>query len=207
MSARSRSRPADPFAYSDEQWVRMEAIVQSAGGAIARDKFNAQRDVFEKMVSGWQERLANWDGHTWGHDETSKYQRIERAAGELNAALADLGFPATFTGDGLIWKSLAETNENQRRYSDFCAALEHICARAKLMAAPKRKRSLYARDRFFVDLWRVWRGGLDLAVSSDALSSIVEFIATAAEDIVPEENKTLDMISNVIRKGPRRAGL
>jgi hypothetical protein len=198
---------ANSFKYSDEQWRRLQAIVQSAGGAIARDKLHAQRDVFEKMVSGWQERLANWDGHTWGHDETSKYHRIERAAGELNAALADLGFPAIFTGDGLIWKRLAETNENQRRYSEFCAALEHIRARAKLMAAPKRKRILHARDRFFVDLWRVWRGELDLAVSSDALSPVVDFIATAAEGIVPEENRTLDMISNVIRKGPRRAGL
>ncbi len=207
MNARSRSRPADPFAYDREQWARLEAIVQSAGGAIARDKFNAQRDVFEKMVSGWQEQLANWDGHTWGHDETSKYQRIERAAGELNAALADLGFPAIFTGDGLIWKSLAETNENQRRCSEFCAALEHIRARAKLVAARKRKRTSYARNRLFVDVWRVWRGELGLAVSSSALSPVVEFIATAAEGIVPKKYRTLDIISNLIRKGPDRAGL
>jgi hypothetical protein len=193
--------------YSDEQWQRLEAIVERAGGVAARAKFNAQRDAFEKMVSGWQGKIANWDGHTWGHDETGKYKRIERAAGELNAALAELGLPAIFVGHELVWKGLAETHENQRRYSDFCAALEHIRSRAELRAAPKRRRSGYARDRFFVDLWRVWRGELGLAVSSSALSPVVEFIATAAEGIVPEKYRTSDMISNVIRKGPRLAGL
>jgi hypothetical protein len=197
------------FTYSDARWARMGEIVERAGGATARDKFNAQRAVFEKMVAGWRQRLANWNGYTWGPDDTGKYERIERAAGELNAALADLGFPAIFVGHGLVWKGLAETHENEQRYSDLCAALEHIRARAaKLKAAkPTRKRIRYARDRLFVDLWRVWRGDLDLVVSPDSLSPVVEFIATAAEGIVPEENRTLDMISNVIRKGPRHAGL
>ena len=199
---------AHSFRYSDEQWRRLEAIVERAGGVVARDKFNAQRDAFEKMVSGWQGRIARWDGHTWGQDQTGKYKRIERAAGELNAALADLGIPAIFVGHELVWKGLAETGENDRqRYSCFCAALEHIRARAERMAAPKRKRSVYARNRFFVDLWRVWRGELDLRVSPSALSPIVEFIATAAEGVLPEKHRALDTISNVIRKGPRRAGL
>lgn len=197
------------FTYSDARWARMGEIVERAGGATARDKFNAQRAVFEKMVAGWQQQLTDWNGCTWGHDETGKYERIEHAAGELNAALADLGFPAIFVGHGLVWKGLAETHENEQRYSDFCAALEHIRARAaKLKAAkPTRKRIRYARDRLFVDLWRVWRGDLDLVVSPDALSPVVEFIATAAKGIVPEDNRTLDIISNVIRKGPRLAGL
>ena len=144
---------------------------------------------------------------TWGHDETGKYERIERVAGELNEALVELGLPAIFTGHDLVWKGLTETHENQRRYSEFCMALEHIRARAKLMAARKRKRTSYARNRLFVDVWRVWRGELGLAVSSSALSPVVEFIATAAEGIVPKKHRTLDIISNLIRKGPGRAGL
>jgi hypothetical protein len=112
-----------------------------------------------------------------------------------------------FLGHDLVWKALAETGENQRRYAEFCAALEHIRARAKLMAARKRKRTSYARNRLFVDVWRVWRGELGLAVSSSALSPVVEFIATAAEGIVPKKYRTLDIISNLIRKGPSRAGL
>jgi hypothetical protein len=206
MNARPRPTPAE-FVYGDEQWMRMRAIVERAGGVVARDKFDAQRTILEKTVEGWKWKIGNWDGRTLGQDDSAIYRRVESAARELNGALAALTFPAIFIGHDLVWKSLAETYENERRYSDFCAALEHIRARAAKLMAPKRKRILYARDRLFVDLWRVWRGGLDLAVSSDSLSPVVEFIATAAEGIVPEENRTLDMISNVIRKGPRHAGL
>jgi hypothetical protein len=208
---------ANPFRYPDDQWERLEAIVQGAGGDDARDKFTEKRDHFERMVGGWKVRLDNWNGYTWGADESGKYKRVELAASELKAALDDLKFPAIFAGDDLLWKPLdgteenwkAEKDENPKRFEAFRKALDGIRMRTALMAAPRRKRKMYARDRFFIDLWRVWRAELDLAVSSSHFSSVVEFVATAAEGVYVFQNEetALETISNVIRKGPRRAAL
>src|ERR1700722_19737154 len=134
MNVRPRPTPAERFVYGDEQWMRMRAIVERSGGDVARDKFDAQRVIFEKMVEEWKWKIENWDGRTWGQDDGPIHRRIERAAGKLNEGLTELGLPAIFLGHDLVWKALAETSENQRRYSEFCAALEHIRARAKLMA-------------------------------------------------------------------------
>jgi hypothetical protein len=193
------------FKYPDEQWRRLERIVESAGGAIARDKFNAQRDAVEKMAGGWQERILQWDGFTWGdHDDDETYQSIESSAGELHAALVKLGFPALFSGNDLVWEHLGETEENRQRYDAFLMALGHLRARAALMAKPRRKQARLARDRFFVDLWRVWSGELRLRRGSSTTSRMVQFIKVASEGVCdPRDEPTLAMISNTIRKWPR----
>ena len=96
----------DCFKYDDEQWMKLEGIVSRAGGDAARQKFAGRRANFEKQVGGWKKRIAAWDGHAWGHDDKSNYERAEKAALELIAALDDLNFPAIFSGDDLVWKSL-----------------------------------------------------------------------------------------------------
>ncbi len=48
---------ASLFGYPDEQWRRMEEIVERAGGEVARDKFAGQRRDFEKMAGGWKGRI------------------------------------------------------------------------------------------------------------------------------------------------------
>ena len=65
MNARSRPRPAEQFIYGDEQWMRMRAIVERAGGDVARDKFDAQRTIFEKMVGGLKRPIGQWNGFEW----------------------------------------------------------------------------------------------------------------------------------------------
>jgi hypothetical protein len=96
MNARSRPMPAEQFVYGDEQWMRMRAIVERAGGDVARDKFDAHRTILEKTVEGWKWKIENWDGRTWGQADGPIHRRIERAAGKLNEGLAELGLPANF---------------------------------------------------------------------------------------------------------------
>ncbi len=216
---RARARLPKPkaaarhFRYSDQQWEQLKDIVKGAGGVVARDKFNALRSDFEKMIKGWNDRILKWNGRNFGHDETHLYRRIEHAARELKAALADLNFPAIFVGNELVWKGLAEmplaeamalssvpahladavafggkafsdTRENEERFATFCKALEHVAGRAAHMAKPQRKQDRLMRDRFFVALWQVWVGELGLPVSSKThLSPLVAFIEAAAEGV------------------------
>ena len=55
--------------YSDQQWGAIGALVERAGGVDARDKFDAERDKFEKMAGGWRKRIASWNGSTLRRDE------------------------------------------------------------------------------------------------------------------------------------------
>ena len=87
---------ANSFRYADAQWRRLGEIVERAGGAVVRDKLNAQRVAFEKMVGGWKGRIERWDGRTFGHDDSAAYERIEQAARELGAAFARAEFPGNF---------------------------------------------------------------------------------------------------------------
>ncbi len=203
MTARS-------FRYTGEQWRRLEAIVERAGGAdgaVARNKFNERHAAFEKMVGGWKVRIANWNGYTWGGEDTDTYERIARASRELNSALAELHFPPIFVGHPLVWKAWADTRENWKRFDDFRQAIEHVGARAAQMATPMPKRILYARDLFFLDLWGWWRDKLGLQVSSNHLSPVVEFIETATEgfDVFQNKETASYTISNVIRKMTKKA--
>jgi hypothetical protein len=204
---------AGPFRYSDAQWRKLEGIVARAGRADAWQKFNAQRPDFERMVGGWKVRIANWNGYTWGTADTSKYKRVEQAAGELKAALADLTFPPVFAGNDVLWKRLdgteenweAETKENPRRFDAFNEALDHIRLRAALMASPRQKQARYARDRFFGDLGRVWRVELGLPIKASGTSRFVSFVEAASEGVCSlSVTATRNMISSVVRKWPRR---
>jgi hypothetical protein len=194
---------ADSFRYSDEQWRRMEAIVERAGKAVARDKFNAQRAAFEKMAGGWKGRIPKWNGRNFGHDDTDLYKHVEEAARELKDALTNLNFPAIFIGNELVWKSLADTRENEERFTSFCKALDHVNAKAAFMSKSGRRRQVrLARDRFFLDLRRVWTVDLDLDIKATATSRFVSFVKAASEEVHPSY-VTADMISKVIRNWPR----
>ena len=190
------------FAYSDKQWRRLEEIVESAGGAVARDKFKAQRAAFEKVVGGWRERLPLWNGFTFGRaflwggrtdDET--YKRIESAACELHAALVELGFPSRFAGNLLSWVDLPATQEA------FLTTLEHIRAKAAMKTKRGRKRSFYARERFLIDLASEWRG-LGLEITMGDFSPFVAFAALASEGVVNfrDENAARTAILHTIWK-------
>jgi hypothetical protein len=190
----------DCFKYDDKQWMKLEAIVSRAGGDAARQKFAGRRANFEKQVGGWKIRIAAWDGYAWGHDDKSNYERAEKAALELVAALDDLNFPAIFSGNDLLWKSLGELSENLERFSKFRDALNHVGSRARRMAARGRKRKNYARDRFFAALMQTWRIdlGLHIGVNADA-SLIREFVECASVGVLGEI-PTKSAISDVIRR-------
>lgn len=190
----------DLFKYDDDQWLKLEAIVSRAGGDTAREKFARGRANFEKQVGGWKIRIAAWDGQKWGPDDTYKYKRIELAASEFIAALDDLNFPAIFSGDDLVWKFLGELNENLERFSKFRDALNHIGSRARKLAAPRRKRKNYARDRFFAALMQKWRIDLALHIGVNAEASLIrEFIECASVGVLGEI-PTKSAISDVIRR-------
>jgi hypothetical protein len=205
---------ADSFRYSDEQWQRMEAIVERAGKAVARNKFNAQRAAFENTAGGWKDRRERWSGRTLSDADAFAYARLEQAARELNAvfdqlsATGRLPFPAILVGCDLVWKGLAETRENDERFAAFRKALDHIAKRAAQVTRPERRRPLLARNRFFGELGRVWRVELGLEIKASATSRFVKFVATASEEVCDFPGETpLDTISNVIRKWPRRAAV
>lgn len=198
---------ANLFRYPDERWRRMEEIVQRAGGDVARDRFNTQRATVEKMAGGWKDRIETWNGYNFGQADAPTYQRIERAAHELNAALAELGFPALFIRNDLVWKHLAETHENQARFANFGQAIEHVAAYAERMAAPRRKQARLPRDMFIADLGRVWRVELGLRISASAASRFAKFVEAASEGVCElPDKKPRVTISGVIRKWPRRGG-
>jgi hypothetical protein len=203
MSARSRPTPADPFVYSDEQWAGMRAIVERAGNVAARDKFDAQRTIFEKMVGRGKWRIENWDGQTLGQDAGAIYRRIKSAARKLNEALAELNHPAIFIGHELVWKALAETSENQRRYSEFCAALEHVGARAALIEKKPRKRDRLMREWFVRDLAEVWRDELGLKITAGTKSLFVKFVVAACASVCSLKAQT---VVNIMQAWPRRQG-
>jgi hypothetical protein len=191
-----------PFHYPDEQWRALEAIVARAGGDEASKKLAAGRLRIERAVGGYKSRIANRDGHLHGGGGTSgkSFDRVERAARELGTALDNLGFPQILAGDDLIWKSVAELNENDATYSNFREALRHVGLRAKRMAALGHERQVHhMRDRFFLALARTWQSdlGLRLAVSAD--SSFNAFIEAASAGVL-EKPPTKDIISNVIRR-------
>jgi hypothetical protein len=196
---------ANLFRYPNEQWRRMEDIVQRAGGAGARTKFNAERASFEKMAGAWKGRIQRWDGRTLGYDYAGAYRRVEQAASELGAALRELNFPAIFIGCDLTWKPLAETQENEERLRHFLNAVEHVHARAAQMAEPKRKQIHLVRDRFFGELGRVWRVELGLPISASAASRFAQYVEVASEGVCKlPDKKARVTISGVIRKWPRR---
>ena len=114
MNARSRPKPAEQFIYGDEQWMRMRAIVDRAGGDVARDKFDAQRTIFEKMAEGWRDRHKQWSGRTLSAADADAYRRAGRLTRKLAAVLDELSesvgndrlpFPAILVGNDLIWES------------------------------------------------------------------------------------------------------
>ncbi len=191
-----------PFHYPEEQWRALEAIVARAGGDEAREKLAAGRLRFEKSVGGYKSRIGSRDRHPHGGGDASgkSFDRVRRAAQELGAALDDCGFPQIFAGDDLIWKSVAELNENDAIYSSFREALKHVGLRAERMAASSRKRQVhFMRDRFFLALARTWQGDLGLRLAVGADSSLTAFIEAASAAVL-EKPPTKDIISNVIRR-------
>lgn len=223
---------AEPFAYSDEQWLRMEAIVQRAGGDAARDKFNAQRAVFETMAGGWKVRHGHWSGRGLSAADADAYKRIGRAACELIAVFDQLAeaatndrlpFPAILAGHDLVWKGPGETNligrdlvrkgpaetkRNRKRFAKFCQALEHVAKRADEVTEPKPKRALLARDMFFVDLGRVWRDELGLRITTGVQALFVRFVEAASQGVYRfrKVETARDAIVNSMRTWPRRPG-
>jgi hypothetical protein len=174
---------ANPFRYPDDQWERLEAIVQGAGGDDAREKFTEKRDRFERMVGGWRKRLPLWNGFTFGgHHDDKTYERIASAAGQLHAALVKLGSPSRFTGNSLAWIDFPASQEA------FLTTLERVRAKAAMMTERGRKRPLYARDRFFVDLASEWRD-LGLEITTGDTSPFVAFAALAGDGVVNFKGK------------------
>lgn len=198
------------FHYSDARWRALEEIVERAGGVAARDRFRTQRNAFEKMLTGWKWRLEHWNGRTFARDDIATYKRIEKAARDLNAGLAELGFPAIFTGSDIVWKNLATTDdnpdENKVRFAGFTAALDHIAARAAMMASEQRRKRTLMRDRFFGDLGEFWRVELGLRITASIKSPFVRFVEDASSEGVYQfgnDDTARDVILNVVRSWPR----
>ncbi len=199
------------FHYSDAQWQALEEIVEYAGGVGARDRFHTQRNAFEKMFTGWKWRLEHWDGRTFGRDDIATYKRIEKAARDLNSGLAELGFPAIFIGNDIVWKNLAATDENpdenKVRFAGFTAALDHIAARAAVMASEQGRKRTLMRDRFFRSLGEFWRVELGLRITASVKSPFVRFVETASKNVYRfrRAHTARDAILNVVRSWPRRS--
>ena len=194
----------------------MQAIVEHAGGDAARDKFDAQREAFERMASGWKRQMGKWNGFVFCDDKDGDYsdqfERIATAARELKAALEEFASPAFFWGHDLLWKRLdgtetdweAEKEENWQRYRKFLGALGHLQMRGADLAAqgkPLRKRVRFARNRFIGDLGERWRTQLGLRITASVKSPFVRFVEVAAEGIYEFESPDTarDKILNVVR--------
>ena len=102
-------RRTNDFRYDDDHWQRLAVIIARAdawagAGGAAREKFTARREWLEEHAGRWKARIATWDGHSCAAAQTAKYRRIEQAARELAAAMADAPFPPIFSGDDLVWR-------------------------------------------------------------------------------------------------------
>jgi hypothetical protein len=188
-----------PFRYSDDQWLALEEIVARAGGSGAREKFAAGRARFEKTAGGYKDRLATWNGLSYGGGDSDrkKYEQIERAARELAAALDDFG----------SWITLADNADELLHLRE---GLSRVAPRAGKTAATGRKSQNLMRDRFFLALARSWHSDLGLHIGVNVNSPLNDFIEAASKgilDLAPTEN-IKDIISNVVRKGmkPRSPG-
>ena len=137
--------------YSSEQLRKLEDIVERAGGTVACDRFNAERDRFASIIRGWKGRIGEWSGHDFGRDETELHRNVEDAARAFRDALTRLHFPAH-----LIWNARADVHENEQQYADFLATIERVQAQAHARAEPRRKDMRFARDRFVRDLGPVF---------------------------------------------------
>lgn len=206
---------ASPFRYNDARWRRLEEIVERAGGADTRDKFNAERLAFESLVRGWQSRMGKWNGFAFGKDKDGdRFEAVEKAARELKAALDDLNFPTVFADNDLVWKRLdgteenwkAEKERNWQRYRKFLDALNHIRMRSSaLKTKPRRKQARLARDKFFRDLGHVWRVELGLRITASVKSPFVAFVEAASKGVYRfgNDDTARDEILNVVRSWPR----
>jgi hypothetical protein len=195
-----QSAEPPPF-YSPEQWRKLEAIVERAGGTGARDQFNdrLRRSLFESMARGWKNRMDKWNGHNFGRDEAALHRHVEETARALKDALKALHFPAH-----LIWKADADVRENER-YAHFLATIEQVESRAGARASPRRKHARFARDRFIRDVGEAWRE-LGLRISNSPTSRFVKFVEIASEGVCDfPYDAARGTISNVVRKWPRRA--
>jgi hypothetical protein len=216
MNSGSRQRPAEPFRYSDEQWARMQAIVERAGGDAARDKFDAQRVAFESIAHGWKRQMGKWNGFVFRDDKhgdnSDRFERIATAARELKAGLEEFASPAFFWGHDLLWKRLdgtetdweAEKDENWQRYRKFLGALSHLQMRGAELAAqgkPLRKRVRFARNLFIGHLGEYWRTQLGLHITASVKSPFVRFVEAAAEGVYKfkSPDAARDKILNVVR--------
>lgn len=208
------AQAAEPFAYSEEQWAGVEAIVSRAGGSDARNKLNAQRASLERMAAGWKERHKRRNGPA---AEAAAYERVGRLARKLIGAFDKLSktatddrlpFPAVLTGCGLVWESLAEPNENQARFANFLDALDHVARRAERVARLRPGRRLLSRDIYFADLGRVWRADLDLRIATGTKALFVQFVEAASKGVYqfPNDETAADTIVNSMRSWPRRPG-
>jgi hypothetical protein len=124
------------FKYPDEQWRRMEEVVERAGGAITKETFNARRAAFEEQVAEDRQGIGNWNGYSWF--QPREYTRVEKAAGQLQAALDDMDCPEIFFGNDLLWKTPErleepeitdedwEGPERAKNLDEFRKAVEHL---------------------------------------------------------------------------------
>jgi hypothetical protein len=234
MSTPAADKP-EPFAYPDDQWDRISAIVESAGGLAARDKLDDIRLNFTRDMGGWKSRLAQWGKGS--HSPLSPadavaYKRVGRASRELLAAfdameLADndrIPFPAILSGHTSVWKDPAETtligpdlvrlgfgeaNENRARFAKFLDSIEHVAKRAEFVVKKlEPKDAFLARDTLLKALCAVWCDDLGLGeqMSSSATSRLVKFIPEASTGIC-EPPLTPNTISSFLRKWPRSVKL
>ena len=180
------------FAYSVEQWRRIEAIVERAGGAPALEKLRDRRAKFESIVRGWRYRLPLWNGHTFGPDpDHETFELIERAAGELRAGLLGL---KTHFAEHLLPPPASKAS--------LLSMLDHIRTEAAKKAKRGRKRASYARDRFVIDLANEWRIELGQRITLGESSAFIDFATAASEGLLKSqtEESTRIAIAHTIRK-------
>lgn len=180
------------FSYSDEQWRRIEAVVERAGGATALEKLRDRRAIFERIVRGWRYRLPRWNGHAFGADpDHETLERIERAAGELRAGL--LGLKTHFAEHVLPTSASKDS---------LIATLDHVHREAATKAKRGRKRASYARDQFVIDLAREWRIELGQKVTLGESSAFVAFAAASSDGVLNSrsEETVRTAIAHALRK-------
>jgi hypothetical protein len=209
------------FKYPDEQWRRMEEVVERAGGPVTKEKFNARRATFEEEAAVWRQRIADWNGYTWAPDRPTKYRRVKKAAVELKAAFDDLNL------HDVLWKTPEPLSEaaiikkvqraaNLKRYDEFREALDQISRLAAIMEDmsiravvdpsgknPPRKQKRVPRNWFICGLGLFWRDELRLRVSPSPRSRFAQFAEIASESVCACPR---DTIANVIRKRSRMFG-
>lgn len=180
------------FTYSVDQWRRIEAAVERAGGAPALEKLRDRRAKFEYIVRGWRYRLPLWDGHTFGADPDQKmFLLIERSAAELRVGLLGL---KTHFAEHLLPPSASKDS--------LLSTLDHVRREAATKAKRGRKRASYARDRFVIDLASEWRGELGLRITLGESSAFIDFATAASEGMLNSqtEESARTAIAHTVRK-------